>query len=89
MQIGTSHDCVIVAKKCTIHHLRILRKECDKGVKITKTQGNGRQIDFEEVLKQNISWAMKRGIEGPYQIKIALDSANITAGVYRRSMSDS
>ena len=74
----TDHD---TADKCTIYHLRLLQNERNKGIKITKTPtGNGREVAFVTVLEKNISWAIKQGIEGSYQVKIALDSANMTAG---------
>ena len=50
---------------------------------ITNTPGKsktGRQIAFDDVLKEVISRAMRKGIDGPYQVKIALDSANMMAG---------
>ena len=73
----------IPARKCSLHHLRILRNEQDQGADITHTPGDsgtGRQIGFDEVVSEVIRCAMKKGINGPYQVKIALDSANMTAG---------
>ena len=73
----------VAARKCTLHHLKILRTKRDQSVNITNTPGKsktGWQIAFDDVLKEVISRAMRKGIDGPYQVKIALDSANMTAG---------
>ena len=68
------------SKYCSIHHLRKLHNKWSDA-NITKTPGNGHQVNFEDILQENIKLAMEDGIEGPYQVKIALDSVNMTAGI--------
>ena len=68
-------------KNCTLHHIRALRNELNTSLGIKSTPGGkGHELDFDATVKRQVEWAIKHGIEGPFLIKLSIDSANMTAG---------
>ena len=74
-------DCFPLGKNCTIHHIHKLRHSIDERLGIQETPGgHGHQINFSDILRNQIEWAIAKGISGPYIIKFSFDNANMMAG---------
>lgn len=66
-----------LSNKCNIYYIRKRRAELDSYIPITKTKGNGRQQQLEDVL----TWLFKKenvDPNVPLRIKFAFDGARVT-----------